>query len=49
MKLICRRILNKLPNNYKPYHCWCLWILVAVLKTWSYTNLKTGIYLYIKK
>jgi len=48
MKKLIKKILDRLPNNYKPYHCWYLWILVATLKTWAVTDLKTGIYLYIK-
>jgi len=49
MKRLIRKILDRLPNNYRPYHCWPLWILVATLKTWAVTDLKTGIYLYIKQ
>ena len=48
MKRFFKIFLDKLPNNYKPYHCWPLWILVAILKTWAVVDLKTGIRLYIK-
>jgi len=48
MKKYIKRYLDTLSDNSKDYYFWSIWILVAVLKTWAVTDLKTGIRLYIK-
>jgi hypothetical protein len=47
MRKLMKSLLNKLPNNYRPYKFWWLWIFIATIKTWVVTDLKTGIKLYI--
>ena len=49
MKKVIRRLFNKFPNSYRPYRFWWLWIAVAFVKTWSYTDLRIARHLYLSR